>query len=92
MIYSENSILKKIEVDYSVFIYIKSCYGTTRDEMRMRLNADTGSNYAYHNFEVGSALSVARSSAAASLQIGTVADQSAVKKSANFGVYIITFR
>jgi hypothetical protein len=73
-----------------IFIYIQSCYGTARDEMRMRLNADTGSNYAYHLTEIAAVISVYRQSSAASAHIGTVADQTAVKKSANFGVYITT--
>ena len=72
------------------FIYIKSCYGSVSDEMKMRLNADTGSNYAYHLAQFAAVLGVYRSSSATSLNIGTVASQSAVTKSSNFGVYITT--
>jgi hypothetical protein len=64
-----------------LFFYIKSAYNSAADEMRLRLNADTGSNYAYGNWRrAGSGTQFSNSNSNTSIPLGVLGTSSTIKE------------
>jgi len=71
------------------FVYIKGAYASAQEEFRMRLNADTATNYAWQDSEFSTTTSFTRNGAQSSMRIGTISQVSAIKQTTNMAMTIM---
>jgi len=71
------------------FVYIKGAYASAQEELRMRLNGNTGNNYSWLNAEFGSSTSLTRNGLDDKIRIGTISQVSAIKQTTNMAMYIM---